>query len=121
MVLATLIHEGDLIRKCPPSFIIVIELLVIHTTFISKNHQNVLWPGSSQSMVEKSSLLGHKPLPQVVISAVSKTADKMGYLIILFSFDQIFLREFYKSHSCFIVHTTFNIDLMLSGIFINFV
>jgi len=78
-----------------------------------------LWPASLRSVVEQSGLLLNKPLPQLFISAIGKSADEVRYVVVLgfLVIVSSFLRE--KSAAVDIVDA-FHIQLMLSGILVDF-
>jgi len=108
-----------LVAESLPIIVIDVQLLVVHVTFVLQQFENLLWPASLRSVVEQSGLLLNKPLPQLFISAIGKSADEVRYVVVLgfLVIVSSFLRE--KSTTVDIVDA-FHIQLMLSGILVDF-
>jgi len=108
-----------LVAESLPIIVIDVQLLVVHVTFVLQQFENLLWPASLRSVVEQSGLLLNKPLPQLFISAIGKSADEVRYVVVLgfLVIVSSFLRE--KPTTVDIVDA-FHIQLMLSGILVDF-
>lgn len=74
--------EPDLISKLDPHIVFIIELLVVHITLVSEDLKDIMGLIRGKSMVKKPGLLRCEPFSELVVSAVSESADEMGDLVV---------------------------------------
>ena len=115
--------ESNLVLKFFPHAIIFGELLVVHTTFVSKDLQYVVRFVRVKSMVEKPCLLGCKPFSELVISAISQSAYEMRNFVVCQSLIKFFHWHFIEIASLIQIFVqdiivSFYIQLMLPRVLV---
>lgn len=114
--------ESDLVFVLLPNLIAFFELVVVHLTFLLEQSQHLVGFKWLKSVVEKASLLQHEPSSQVVISAISQSTDEMGNIVVfqcLFEINLLGLLVL-DSFRHIWVNDTFDIESVLSRVFIDF-
>ena len=114
--------ESDLVFVLLPNLIAFFELVVVHLTFLLEQSQHLVGFKWLKSVVEKASLLQHEPSSQVVISAISQSTDEMGNIVVfqrLFKINLLGLLVL-DSFRHIWVNDTFDIESVLSRVFIDF-
>lgn len=74
--------EPNLISKFDPHIVFITELLVIHIALISEDLKDIMRLIRGKSMVKEPGLLSGEPFSELVVSAVSESADEMGDLVV---------------------------------------
>ena len=114
--------ESDLVFVLLPNLIAFFELVVVHLTFLLEQSQHLVGFKWLKSVVEKASLLQHEPSSQVVISAIGQSTDEMGNIVVfqgLFEINLLGLLVL-DSFRHIWVNDTFDIESVLSRVFIDF-
>lgn len=114
--------ESDLVFVLLPNLIAFFELVVVHLAFLLEQSQHLVGFKWLKSVVEKASLLQHEPSSQVVISAISQSTDEMGNIVVfqrLFKINLLGLLVL-DSFRHIWVNDTFDIESVLSRVFIDF-
>ena len=114
--------ESDLVFVLLPNLIAFFELVVVHLTFLLEQSQHLVGFKWLKSVVEKASLLQHEPSSQVVISAIGQSTDEMGNIVVfqcLFKINLLGLLIL-DSFRHIWVNDTFDIESVLSRVFIDF-
>ena len=114
--------ESDLVFVLLPNLIAFFELIVVHLAFLLEQSQHLVGFEWLKSVVEKASLLQHEPSSQVVISAISQSTDEMGNIVVFQSLLKINLLGLLvlDSFGHIWVNDTFDIESVLSRVFIDF-
>lgn len=114
--------ESDLVFVLLPNLIAFFELVVVHLAFLLEQSQHLVGFKWLKSVVEKASLLQHEPSSQVVISAIGQSTDEMGNIVVfqcLFEINLLGLLVL-DSFRHIWVNDTFDIESVLSRVFIDF-
>ena len=114
--------ESDLVFVLLPNLIAFFELVVVHLAFLLEQSQHLVGFKWLKSVVEKASLLQHEPSSQVVISAISQSTDEVGNIVVfqrLFKINLLGLLVL-DSFRHIWVNDTFDIESVLSRVFIDF-
>ena len=83
LVLSVGDHESDVFFEIAPLWVGLLDALVVEAEVIRDDVLDACWVCALQAQVKKTALLSQEPLAELLVAAVSKSADEMRDVVIL--------------------------------------